>query len=850
MRRVWIIGLVAFLGLAALVSTFGLGTIRASVERAEAEAGHVHTLEVLLDTARLTSSLEAMQRGQRGFLLTGDPAYLDPYFEGARQEDALRRRLRREMSDNPRQRADIAALDRAVDGLSAALAQTISLAQTGRTEAALALVRTGEGRQRMREIQAIIDRINDEEARLLALRAEAADIADLRVWRYTTGLTVLGVLLLALSTVLGLVALRRHIERAEIDNLLRTVLASIQGAVFAKDAEGRYTLMSEVGAKLFGRPVADILGRTDAEIQPPLFAEQAAEHESRAAAHGGPLHFEETVDIGGKPVHLSITRTPLHGLEGEVAGAAGVAIDVTAWKRSEATLAERDDMLRRVETRQGFLLALEDRLRNAPTARAAVTAACEALGLALGARFVGVGELQDDNEHTFVESEWRASPDVPSTLGRHRQAETGAERFAAMLAGDTVLVEDAATDPRTAGPDAQAIYAGFGARASLDVPLMRAGRPRAFLFVALGHPHAWTDDEVALARETLDRAWHAAERARAEAALVESETRLRAILDALPIGVVVCEAPSGRVLLGNGAVETIVRHPVLPSSDIAGHRDWEAYHDDGRRVEGTEYPVGRVLASGEPAEGEYHYRRGDGTMAWVRLIAAPIRDAEGRMVAAVVGIVDIDELKRLTQHQALLMAELSHRVKNALAVVQGIASQTIARATSLEEFRQAFEGRLQALSTAHALLLRTNWQGLSVAGLVDAVLAPYRSERLEVAAGPDVQLEAQKGVALALILHELATNAAKYGALAAPDGRLRVEWAQEWRNGQPWLRLRWAEGGLPAPPKTDREGFGTKLIRRSTEHDLDGTAVRTIGPDRVLWELEFQLAWTQGSKPH
>jgi two-component sensor histidine kinase len=105
-------------------------------------------------------------------------------------------------------------------------------------------------------------------------------------------------------------------------------------------------------------------------------------------------------------------------------------------------------------------------------------------------------------------------------------------------------------------------------------------------------------------------------------------------------------------------------------------------------------------------------------------------------------------------------------------------------------------------------------------------------------------------VALALILHELATNAAKYGALAASDGQLEVGWSQERRDDGHWLRLRWFESGLATPPETKREGFGTKLIRRSIEYELDGTAVRTLGPDSVLWELEFQLAPRSGTKLH
>jgi len=308
-------------------------------------------------------------------------------------------------------------------------------------------------------------------------------------------------------------------------------------------------------------------------------------------------------------------------------------------------------------------------------------------------------------------------------------------------AGRPLVVADVHADDHTREAAALPHIEVTESRSGIDVPLIKTKRLVGVLSVNHNRPRNWTDEELRLVEAVAERTWAAVGRARAKAELESSELRLGAMLDALPIGVV-AEAPSGRVLMDNGAVEAILRHPVLPSADIASHRNWESYHEDGRRADGHEYPNARVLATGEPAEGEYHCRRGDGSMAWVRLIAAPIRDAGGQLVA---GVVDIDELKRLTDHQALLMAELSHRMKHALAVVQGIASQTLARATSLGELRQSFEGRLQALSTAHALLLRTNRQALWIPQFVDAVLAPYLSDRLEIEAGPDVQLEAHRG---------------------------------------------------------------------------------------------------------
>ncbi len=272
--------------------------------------------------------------------------------------------------------------------------------------------------------------------------------------------------------------------------------------------------------------------------------------------------------------------------------------------------------------------------------------------------------------------------------------------------------------------------------------------------------------------------------ARRDAELVSTRLRLEQILNALPIGVVVCDAPSGAIRFGNSAVSSIFRHPLRRSETVDDYHEWEAYHPDGRRVESAEFPLAQVLARGEEVEGEVNYHRGDGTMAWLRILGAPIRDADGKLDGGVVAVVDVDEQRRLLEHQRLLTAELSHRVKNVLAVVQSISSATFRRATSLEGFRTAFEGRLMALSAAHELLLRTHWKNLSFLDLLDEVLAPHRSaDKAVQTQGPDFQLEPKPGVALALILHELSTNSAKHGVLAY-GGLLSIDWTCEATEGR------------------------------------------------------------------
>jgi PAS domain S-box-containing protein len=146
----------------------------------------------------------------------------------------------------------------------------------------------------------------------------------------------------------------------------------------------------------------------------------------------------------------------------------------------------------------------------------------------------------------------------------------------------------------------------------------------------------------------------------AQAALRESEARLKAVMDNAPVGMLLAEAPSGRILLGNRRLEEILRHPVRLSADFAAYRDeWEAYHPDGRRVSGPDSPLALALQTGLPATGEYRYRRGDGSLCWLRIAGAPVRDAKGRVTGAVVAVTDIDEERRAAQ--ALRESELRFR---------------------------------------------------------------------------------------------------------------------------------------------------------------------------------------------
>lgn len=200
---------------------------------------------------------------------------------------------------------------------------------------------------------------------------------------------------------------------------------------------------------------------------------------------------------------------------------------------------------------------------------------------------------------------------------------------------------------------------------------------------------------------------------------------------------------------------------------------------------------------------------------------------------------------RIEERQKLLLDELNHRVKNTLATVQSIAAQSLRNAPDLETGRKNFEARLMALSEAHNLLTRDNWRGASLADLAEAELAPYGGERRErlTILGEPVWLSPNTAVALGMAFHELATNAAKHGALSGANGRVKVEWSVSRSDDAPdRVSIVWREAGGPRVETPSRRGFGSRLIVSGLAHQLDGDVRLDFDPDGVSCSISFSLA--------
>lgn len=223
---------------------------------------------------------------------------------------------------------------------------------------------------------------------------------------------------------------------------------------------------------------------------------------------------------------------------------------------------------------------------------------------------------------------------------------------------------------------------------------------------------------------------------------------------------------------------------------------------------------------------EKRFVRPDGRTIWISVRSSPVRTAAGTLLYVVRVVQDITERKEAERRQKLLVDELNHRVKNTLATVQSLASQTSRSTGSPKLFSSAFEGRLIALSKAHDQLTRHHWENAELRELLAGSLAPYASASAEriVLRGEDVVLRPRAVLTLAMAVHELTTNAAKYGALSVPTGSVEITWRPVVEEGRKHLRIDWIESGGPEVVVPKRRSFGSRMIEGSIDAELGGIA--------------------------
>ena len=335
------------------------------------------------------------------------------------------------------------------------------------------------------------------------------------------------------------------------------------------------------------------------------------------------------------------------------------------------------------------------------------------------------------------------------------------------------------------------------------------------------------------ARELLARVRAALERSQLRAEMRESEARFRNMADNSPVMIWVTDQ-NGRCVYLNARWREFTGQ----SAEAGLGLGWlDCVHPEDRPAAEERFVAAN--ARREAFRVECRLRGADGRWRWSIDAASPRFAANGAYLGHVGSVIDIDDRKQAEERQKLLTEELDHRVKNVLATVQSMALRTLGRGDPAN----ALTGRIAALAQTHAAPSQGAWQGVELSQLLANLLEAYRAgagDRLAMS-GPPVNLEPRAAQSLALAVNELATNAAKYGALSTPGGRVKLRWLVE-GGERPTLRLLWRESGGPPVAAPQRKGFGTSLIERSLAYELDAEVTLAFEPEGLRCEMRVPMA--------
>jgi len=609
------------------------------------------------------------------------------------------------------------------------------------------------------------------------------------------------------------------VERSRAENALRESeqryrsLFQNMGQGYARlelirDAEGRafdkfYLELNPALGKLTGLDVTTMTGRRGSEF----FGDTSlhwAEIFDPIARSGSPARIEDKVgdrwfDVLAYPQggdHLTVFFE-----------------DITERKHAETVRREQ-------EARQAFLLKLSDAIRTIADPVEIQSVALRLLAKHMDLSRAAYSEILPDQDRARRVATFDGDlPPVPTDV---RISDFSAAQLDCYLQGRPFVVADTETDDRVAAT--REACRAIQVRAWIGVPIVKRGELLSVLGVEKMKPYAWTDAEVELVQEVTERTWAAAERGRIETTLRDSEERFRQFGDNSSDAIWIVDTRAMQLEYLSPAFERIWgerRDAIM--SNIA--RWSELVHPDD--LPEARQAMDQLLA-GRSFVAEYRIVRPDGGIRWIRDAGFPI--LTGSEVTRGGGIAqDITDLRLAEDRQRLLMAELQHRVRNIMAMLRSIVRRTSATKTDVEDFVQHLQGRIDAMARTQALLTSGVGRSIDLELVIrEELLAQVAEDDRYRLCGPTVLLSAHAAEVLTLVLHELATNSVKYGALGSSQGMISIQWEQERREGSDHLRLIWAETGLRIDEPDPPAGFGTELITRRVPYELGGTSEMSL----------------------
>ena len=409
----------------------------------------------------------------------------------------------------------------------------------------------------------------------------------------------------------------------------------------------------------------------------------------------------------------------------------------------------------------------------------------------------------------------------------------------ALRSGQRIVIPDVEADARY--EPFRPVARSVGYRAVQSTPIMSSEqRPLGILCTQFRSTRQLNDEDLRLLDLYARLAADVIERHQADDALRKSEERLRLAQLKTGIGLWDWDLHTGK-LTWTPELEAIFGFEPGTVKAYADFRG-QVHPDDIERVE---VERDAAIRRGDQFNLEFRIIRSDQKVRWILAMGGAIYDeATGKPTRVLGNNLDITERKLAEEHQRVLVAELDHRVKNALATVCSVVSQTAGGNGSVANFVEALDGRVRSMATTHELLSTGRWHGISLTELVQRELAPYATHNNVDINGPEIVLSAEAGQAMAMVLHELTTNAAKYGALSAKEGRVSIRWDQRTSgDSRPQLTFEWQEVGGPSILAPAKPGYGTSTIRDLIPYEFGGTVDLVLASDGVRCRLELPAAW-------
>jgi PAS domain S-box-containing protein len=333
------------------------------------------------------------------------------------------------------------------------------------------------------------------------------------------------------------------------------------------------------------------------------------------------------------------------------------------------------------------------------------------------------------------------------------------------------------------------------------------------------------------------------ERKRAERTLAERNLQLALAGKAALVGSYAYDVGSDVMQVEEGYAAL---HGLPDGTRSTTRSEWKArvHQEDLARLETV---LSQAFGNGRSEYGfEYRIVRSDGEVRWIESRSFVSSNSDGRPQRVVGVSIDITDRKLAEEHLRMMVAELDHRVKNVLATVSALTSRTQDASGSVADFVAALDGRIQCMAATHQLLSGQQWKGILLSDLARRELAPYATgDNIEID-GPNIALKAEAAQAVSMVFHELATNAAKHGALSTPGGRVAVRWYRLQNGDADALRVEWQEVGGPAVKAPRRCGYGMEIIRGLLPYELDGKVDLAFAAEGVRCRFDVPLSQLTG----